>query len=147
MSLLIALLTIGALITAIHAYQAHVNNGADADEWQLPSPEESKDKAIEYIFENYPELASTPLPEAWTKELMSEPDTDLYRGSTAVFEGAGWTITVSSPRTITPIHEISVRYEGEAGFTWDDTVHEDGTVYERVISKAPTVIQEATAPQ
>lgn len=144
---MIALLTIGALIPAIHAYQVHVSNVRYAGKWQLPSPEESKDKAIEYIFVNYPELASTPLPEAWTKELMSEPDADLYRGPTAVFEGAGWTITVSSPRTITPIYEVSVRYEGETSFTWDGTVHEDGTVYERVISKAPTVIQEATAPQ
>ena len=147
MSLLIALLTIGALIPVIHAYQAHVDNTEGSELWQLPSTEESKDKVLEYIFVNYPELASTPLPEASTKEIIGEPEANLYREPTVVFKASGWTITVRSPNTITPIHEVSVRYKGEASFTWDGTVHENGTVYELVISKAPTVIHEATTPQ
>ena len=124
----LALLSVSIMIVLSAIYVSHARIAQKEQD-------KTRDKVMDYIVENYPELANVQPSNIWTKELVTEQSTILYKELTVIYKADGWTITVKTPNTITPIHEICVKYKGESSLIWNGTVHLiSGDVMEKKIT-------------
>ena len=110
---------------------------------EIITPEYAKDKAIEYILSNYPDVAGVPLPEFWTSEMLTTPG--LIGVSTWQFVGEGWEVNVSFPVVMEPDYDVTVRHAGDVSFTWKGKVDKSSNVEEERTSLEPKFVSAQDA--
>jgi hypothetical protein len=102
---------------------------------EFVTPENARDLALQYILENYPQLADLAAPYEWAfTDLTPE---GLLGASTYRYTGLGWSITVHYMVVLEPVYTVSVEYSGEQEFTWEGEVDQSSTVSESSTSLAP----------
>jgi hypothetical protein len=110
----------------------------------LVSPESARDMAIQYIVENYPELADLAVPSEWTfTDLTPE---GMLGASTYRYMGLGWNVTVRFMVVLEPVYTVTVEYSGDEGFTWEGTV-ESSVVVELSTSLYPEPVDILSTEQ
>jgi hypothetical protein len=109
---------------------------------ELLPPEYAKDLAIQYIIDNYLEL-DLELPEAWAFEVLTPEG--LVGASTHQFTGGNWEVNVSYAVVMRPDYTVSIRYTGDAGFTWEGTVNQSSNVEETTTSLRPRILSQEDA--
>lgn len=90
----------------------------------LVSPESARDAAIQYIVENYPELADLAVTSEWAfTDLTPE---GMLGASTYRYMGLGWNVTVRFMVVLEPVYTVTVVHSGDVEFTWEGTVESSG---------------------
>lgn len=94
--------------------------------------EDARDKAIQHILENYPELGLE-APEDWIAE--TQTPSGLVGASTTRYLSEGWNVTLSYPVVQYPDFEVRIQFSGEPSFVWSGTVHNTGIVSENSMTQ------------
>ena len=86
----------------------------------LLSPESARDAAIQYIVENYPELADLAVTSEWAfTDLTPE---GMLGASTYRYMSLGWNVTMRFMVLLNPVYTVTVEHSGDVEFTWEGTV-------------------------
>lgn len=114
------------IIPAVYVYAARLSESWDAPEGSVTS----RDIALHYILENYPELGAMVNPSTirtpWHEENLTH---NRWVGSTTVqFTKGDWTVTVFNAVVLEPVYTVEVEYTGINAFYWKGTVDQDGNV-------------------
>jgi hypothetical protein len=99
----------GEIINAILDDQWDEKIQHDVAVMRIPTTETVVISAIEYIKENYPEMADTEVPTEWTVSNMNPEE--LLGAMKMGFSGGGWDITVSWAVVMEPVYSVTVSFE------------------------------------
>ena len=114
------------IIPAVFVYAARLGETWDAPEGSVIS----RDVALQYILDSYPELSELANPSTirtpWHEENLTP---NGWAGSTTVqFTKGGWTVKVSNAVVLEPVYTVEVEYTGSNAFCWKGTVDQAGNV-------------------
>ena len=114
------------IIPAVFVYAARLSEPWDASEGSVIS----RDVALQYILESYPELVALGNPSTirtpWHEENLTP---NGWVGSTTTqFTKGDWTVKVSNAVVLEPVYTVEVEYTGSTAFCWKGTVDQDGNV-------------------
>ena len=114
------------IIPAVYVYAARLG-----EPWYAPEGSVfSRDVALEYILESYPELSELVNPlkirTPWHEENLTPKG---WVGSTTVqFTKGDWTVKVSNAVVLEPVYTVEVEYTGNNAFCWKGMVDQAGNV-------------------
>ena len=114
------------IIPAVYVYASRLGEPWDAPEGSVIS----RDVALQYILDSYPELGALGNPSTirtpWHEENLTP---NGWVGSTTVqFTKGDWTVKVSNAVVHEPVYTVEVEYTGSNAFCWKGTVDQDGNV-------------------
>ncbi len=114
------------IIPAVFVYAARLGEPWDAPEGSVIS----RDVALQYILDSYPELGALGNPSTirtpWHEENLTP---NGWVGSTTIkFTKGDWTVKVSNAVVLEPVYTVEVEYAGSTAFCWKGTVDQAGTV-------------------
>lgn len=114
------------IIPAVFVYASRLGEPWDAPEGSVFS----RDVALQYILESYPELSELVNPSTiitpWHERNLTP---DGWAGSTTVqFTKGDWTVKVSNAVVLEPVYTVEVEYTGSNTFCWKGTVDLAGNV-------------------
>ena len=119
---LVAVLLIPALIVVA------IDNSRETTDHE--GPEFGRDKAIQFILDNYEELRDLVNPSKirtpWKEENLTPKGLVGY--NTIQYTKGDWTVKVSNAVVLNPIYSVEIDFDGDNTFHWKGTVDQDGTV-------------------
>ncbi len=106
------------------------------------SPDQTKDLAVQYVIESYPELG-VELPGYWAFEVITSQG---LIGSTLLrFTGEGWEVNVSFPVVLKPVYRVTINYSGPVAFDWEGSVDSSGVVEEDHMRIGAVILSQENA--
>ena len=99
----------GEIINAILDDQWDEMIQHDVTVTRIPTPETVVATAVEYIKENYPDMADTEVPSEWTVSNMNPEE--LLGAMKMGYSGSGWDLTVSWAVVMEPVYSVTVSFE------------------------------------
>ena len=114
------------IIPSVFVYASRLGESSEVSEGSVIS----RDVALQYILESYPELSELGNPSTirmpWQDENLTPNE---WVGSNTVrFTKGGWTAKVSNAVVLDPVYTVEVEYTESNAFCWKGTVDQAGNV-------------------
>ncbi len=114
------------IIPSVFVYASRLGESSEVSEGSVIS----RDIALQYILESYPELSELGNPSTirmpWQDENLTP---NGWVGSNTVrFTKGDWKVKVSNAVVLEPVYTVEVEYTGSNAFCWKGTVDQAGNV-------------------